>query len=53
MEDLELLDLDDLSLDELSITSMRDVVELPETAASCSCSCCDNCGGNCSCCHTE
>ncbi|HLU43873.1 MAG TPA: thiazolylpeptide-type bacteriocin [Natronosporangium sp.] len=51
-------DIDDLDLDVLSVTSMRDAVALPETGASSgssssssssccgSCSCCASCGGS-------
>jgi hypothetical protein len=44
MENFELLGLDDLALDELDVTSLRDTVELPETAGSCSGSGSTNCG---------
>jgi len=44
MEIFELLELDDLDLDDLAVTSLRDAVELPETAGSCSGSGCHNCG---------
>ncbi|MBW4717792.1 thiazolylpeptide-type bacteriocin [Saccharothrix sp. SC076] len=37
---------DDLVLDDLSVTTMRDAVALPETGASQSCSCC---GSTCCC----
>ncbi|MBW4717791.1 thiazolylpeptide-type bacteriocin [Saccharothrix sp. SC076] len=37
---------DDLVLDDLSVTTMRDAVALPETGASQSCSC-----GSCCCCQ--
>ena len=54
---VDTLELEDLVLDELSVTSMRDAVALPETGASSgssssssssccgSSSCCDSCGG--------
>ncbi len=35
MESMNELNVDDLELDELTVTSMRDTVALPETAASC------------------
>lgn len=35
METLDLLDLDDLDLDQISVVSLRDAVELRETAGSC------------------
>ena len=34
MDNFELLKLDDLDLEELDVTSLRDTVALPETAAS-------------------
>ncbi|MBG0567030.1 thiazolylpeptide-type bacteriocin [Actinoplanes aureus] len=34
--ELDLIELDDLELDEIDVTSLRDTVALPETAASCS-----------------
>ncbi|RKR92000.1 hypothetical protein BDK92_6431 [Micromonospora pisi] len=52
--ELDVFDLDDLDLDDITVTSMRDAVALPETgmsssgdaAAACSCcgssSCCPN-----------
>lgn len=54
---MEMLDLADLDLDDITVTSMRDAVALPETGASsgsssCSASstcgsssCCASCGG--------
>lgn len=44
MENFELLDLNDLDLADLAVTSLRDTVELPETAGSCSGSGTSNCG---------
>ncbi|MBW4717790.1 thiazolylpeptide-type bacteriocin [Saccharothrix sp. SC076] len=40
-------DENDLVLDDLSVTTMRDAVALPETGASQSCSC----NGSCCCCQ--
>ncbi|MEU4428869.1 thiazolylpeptide-type bacteriocin [Actinoplanes sp. NPDC024001] len=44
--ELHLLELDDLELDEIDVTSLRDTVALPETAASCTGSITSN--GSCS-----
>lgn len=33
--EVDLFDVDELELDDLTVTSMRDTVALPETAASC------------------
>lgn len=40
-------DVEDLALDDLEVTAMRDAVALPETGASGACSC----GGSCCCCQ--
>ncbi|WP_257901195.1 thiazolylpeptide-type bacteriocin [Saccharothrix obliqua] len=40
-------DVEDLVLDDMAVTAMRDAVALPETGASQSCSCC----GSCCCCQ--
>jgi hypothetical protein len=40
-------DVDDLVLDDLAVTTMRDAVALPESGASGACSC----GSSCCCCN--
>lgn len=46
-------DVEDLRLDDLAVTSMRDAVALPESAASSSCNSCSCGSSSCCCCQQE